>query len=249
VRKKRNRQATQSASISADHHYPDVKAPVSPESNGDWETDKNRSCKPMRLEAPEAIPVGTGVGPQIVGVTAVAPQNEVLGLRWRDVDLVAGRAAIMQTIIAPRYVTQLSAPKTEKGRRSVELDAGTVEALRSHRKRQAEERLAFGPGYEDNDLVFRREDGTALKPQLFSLAFETRAKRAGLPRIRLHDLRHTHATLALKAGEPAKVVSERLGHSSVAITLDIYSHADPGLQKGLADRLAALVDLNMSSPQ
>jgi integrase len=169
-------------------------------------------------------------------------RGEVLGLRWRDVDLVAGRAAITQTIIAPRYVTQLSTPKTEKGRRSVELDAGTVEALRSHRKRQAEERLAFGPGYEDNDLVFRREDGAALKPHLFSLAFETRASRAGLPKIRLHDLRHTHATLALKAGEPAKIVSERLGHSSVAITLDIYSHADPGLQKGLADRLAAMVD-------
>jgi integrase len=119
-------------------------------------------------------------------------------------------------------------------------DAGDPDDGR-HRKRQAQERLAFGAGYSDSGLVFCREDGTPITPHLFSLAFETRAKQAALPRIRLHDLRHTHATLALRAGEPAKVVSERLGHSSVAITLDVYSHADPGLQRGTAERVAALV--------
>jgi integrase len=143
--------------------------------------------------------------------------------------------------LSPSATTRLSTPKTEKGRRSIELDAYTVSALREHKKRQLEERLAYGPGYAENDLAFRQPDGSAITPHLFSLAFMTRARQAGLPKIRLHDLRHTHATLALKAGEPAKVVSERLGHSSVAITLDIYSHADPGLQKGTAERVAALV--------
>jgi integrase len=109
---------------------------------------------------------------RLVAMTGMR-RGEVLGLRWRDVDLVTGRAAITQTIIAPRYVTQLSTPKTDKGRRSVELDAGTVDVLRAHKKRQAEERLAFGPGYEDNDLAFCREDGSPLKPHLFSMAFET----------------------------------------------------------------------------
>jgi len=134
-----------------------------------------------------------------------------------------------------------SSPKTDKGRRSVALDPGTVAALRAHRTRQAQERLAMGPAWQTTGLVFTREDGTALHPEGLSATFERESRAAGLPRIRLHDLRHTHATLALQAGVHPKVVSERLGHASVSITLDTYSHAIPAMEADAAAAVAALV--------
>ena len=123
------------------------------------------------------------------------------------------------------------------------LDPGTVAVLREHRKRQLEERLRWGPAYEDHDLAFCRENGAPFWPENFSAEFKSHAAAAGLPVIRLHDLRHTHASLALAAGVHSKVVSERLGHSSVAITLDTYSHAVPALQEDAATKVAALLEL------
>jgi integrase len=167
-------------------------------------------------------------------------RGEALGLRWRDVDLEVGRLAVVETLIGKRV---RSAPKTDCGRRSVELDPATAEALREHRKHQLKERLAWGPAYSaDLDLVFCREDGTPLWPQSFSRAFSRHAKAAGLPAIRLHDLRHTHASLALAAGVHPKVVSERLGHASVGITLDTYSHSIPAMQADAAAKVAALIE-------
>ena len=136
---------------------------------------------------------------------------------------------------------EFSIPKTEKGRRSIALDPVTVAALREHRKRQLEERLAWRPSHGDQGLVFCREDGSLLHPERFVDAFERLAKSAAVPRIRLHDLRHTHATLALAAGVHPKVVSERLGHASIAITMDTYSHAIPSLDAEAASAVAALV--------
>jgi integrase len=135
----------------------------------------------------------------------------------------------------------ISTPKTAKGRRNVALDPATVASLRAHRTRQAEERLALGPAYVDEDLVFCREDGTPIWPRTFSRAFRAAAGAAGLPRIRLHDLRHTHATLALESGVHPLVVSERLGHSKVSITLDTYSHVTPALAEDAAATIAARI--------
>jgi len=118
-----------------------------------------------------------------------------------------------------------------------------VVSLRDHRKAQVEERLAWGPAYQaDNDLVFCREDGTPIHPGWFPKAFNRRTRRAGLPTTRLHDLRHTHASIALAAGIHPKVVSERLGHASIGTTLDTYSHAIPALQEDAATAVAALGD-------
>lgn len=103
------------------------------------------------------------------------------------------------------------------------------------------ERALWGDAYEDEDLVFAKENGTPLHPDSFSDAFFRHAKAAGLPRIRFHDLRHTHATLALAAGIHPKVVSERLGHASITITLDTYSHAIPAMQETAASLVASLV--------
>jgi integrase len=166
-------------------------------------------------------------------------RGEVLGLHWRDLDLDAGRATVVQTLVAGAGSPRLSKPKSGRGR-SIALDAGTVRALRAHRKAQAGEQLALGPAYDDHGLVFAREDGVPLRPRTFSRSFARHARGVGLPVIRLHDLRHTWATLALSQGVHPKVVQERLGHASVAITLDIYSHAVPAMQEDAAERVAAL---------
>ena len=101
--------------------------------------------------------------------------------------------------------------------------------------------MAWGPAYQDSGLVVTREDGSLVHPDRFTQMFDKHVKNSGLPRIRLHDLRHTHATLALAAGVHPKVVSDRLGHATVAFTLDVYPHAVPALQEEAAERVAALV--------
>ncbi len=185
-------------------------------------------------------------------------RGEVCGLRWSDMDLAAGVVAIQQARISVGYQVQISEPKTRRGRRAVDLDAGTIAVLKTWRKRQLEERMEWGALWTDTGFVFTRENGLPWHPDRISKLFDEtvarvqkdqreEAERTGdkdakiLPRIRLHDLRHTHATVALAAGEHPKIVSERLGHANIAITLDTYSHVVPGLQKEAAARIGALV--------
>jgi len=121
------------------------------------------------------------------------------------------------------------------------MSPGTVAELRRHRQQQLEERLMMGAGFTDHGLVFCRPDGGPLHPERFSRTFAIEAARAGLPAIRLHDLRHTWATLALSAGEHPKGVQERLGHANVSITLDVYSHVTEGLHGDAASRIAKII--------
>jgi len=167
-------------------------------------------------------------------------RGEALGLRWEDVDLEAGRLAVRRALIPNGREVVVSEPKTARGRRVIALDPQTVLVLRAQAARQLEEQQA-SKAWRDTGLVFTREDGEALHPEVASRHFLQAVKRALLPAIRLHDLRHTHATLALRAGIHPKVVSERLGHASVSITLDTYSHAIPAMQEEAAARIAALV--------
>ena len=132
-------------------------------------------------------------------------------------------------------------PKTRASLRLVALDPGTVAVLRRHLLRQRAERLAAGPAYVDSGLVIRRLDGTPVNPTDWVAIFFKQAKRLDLPHIRFHDLRHTHATLALQAGVHPKIMSERLGHTSTAFTLDIYSHAVPTMQADAALAVGALI--------
>lgn len=130
--------------------------------------------------------------------------------------------------------------KTDRAR-VIDLDAGTAAALRSWKAAQAAERLVLGAGYQDEGLVFTSHDGTPPNPNTVSRTFDRRVARHGLERIRLHDLRHTWATVALANGVHPKVVQERLGHSSITVTMDIYSHVMPAMHTDAADRVAALI--------
>lgn len=115
-----------------------------------------------------------------------------------------------------------------------------MNVLRDHRRRQSEERLKAGSLWQDSDLVFCREDGISYRPEHVTRMFNKRGKEAGLPKIRFHDLRHTYATAALGAGEHPMKVSKRLGHSSISVTLDIYSHVTPEMDRQVAERVARL---------
>jgi integrase len=163
-------------------------------------------------------------------------------LRWSDVDLDARELHVVQTLTTVNDKVIVSTPKTKRSRRVVYLDPQTVESLRAHRRRQREERLALGDAWDtEGNFVFTDEFGGYLHPDRLSREFVRQVNLSGLPVIRLHDLRHTHATLALKAGVHPKVVSERLGHATVGITLDLYSHVTPALGRDAADEVAAQI--------
>ncbi|HUY05644.1 MAG TPA: tyrosine-type recombinase/integrase [Acidimicrobiales bacterium] len=168
-------------------------------------------------------------------------RGEVLGLRWREVDLKNKRLSIVRALVDVNRETVVSEPKTAKGRRTVALDAVTAAELERHRICQLEERLRIGDAWQDTGLVFTHEDGSFLSPRLVSSWFAHLSRDAGLPRIRLHDVRHSYATAALIAGNPTKVVSERLGHASIAITLGTYSHVLPNMQEDAAEEVARII--------
>lgn len=168
-------------------------------------------------------------------------RGELLGLHWTDLDLDAAQLSVCRTLLSVNYEIQFEQPKTARARRTVALDALTVSVLREHRKKQLEQRLAAGADYHDNNLVFCHADGSPIHPQVASDWFARIVERAGLPRISMKGLRHTHASLALKAGVPVKVVSERLGHSSTSFTMDTYAHVLPGMQEDAAETVASLV--------
>ena len=168
-------------------------------------------------------------------------RGEAIGLRWSDVDLENGRLSVRRALIPINREVVVSEPKTIKGRRVIALDPGTVEVLKGQASRQLDEQKKWDEAWVETGLVFTLENGAALDPESVSRYWRQAVKKAMLPTIRLHDLRHTHATLALQAGVHPKVVSERLGHATVSITLDTYSHAIPAMQEEAAALIAGLV--------
>jgi integrase len=176
----------------------------------------------------------------VVFCTTGMRRGEVLALRWEDLDLPNRRLSVRRSLVEVDYEIREVEPKTPRSRRSVSLDPVTVEELARHRRRQAKERLAAG-AQPVRDYVFTHPSSFPLQPQNVSQAFGNLARAAGLPIIRLHDLRHTSASLALSAGIHPKVVSERLGHSTVQLTLDLYSHVAEGIHEGAADELGAVI--------
>jgi len=155
-------------------------------------------------------------------------QGELLGLRWEDVDLEAGKLQVRRTLSLTRQGHVFEPPKNGKGR-CIELTEGTSDALKHHLTRQLEEIEALGDEYQDQGLIFPGEKGQPMRPWTLTRKLQGILERAGLPHIRFHDLRHTCATLLLSKGVHPKFVQELLGHTTISITLDRYSHVIPAM--------------------
>jgi integrase len=159
-------------------------------------------------------------------------RSELLGIQWGDIDLDAATLSINRGLVSVGYELHESRGKTSNSRRAIDLDHTTVEVLSAWRTWQAVERTAAG--IAPAGWVFADIDGNPIHTHSISQAFERIVARAGVPKIRLHDVRHTHGTLLIKGGVPIKVVSERLGHGNPTFTIDTYQHVLPGMQSEAA---------------
>jgi integrase len=171
--------------------------------------------------------------------------EEYLGLQWKDINFERGTVTVRRALVWRRKGGGwiLEEPKTPQSRRTIPLPVSVLRSLTEHKRKQAEERLRAGTDYQNHDFVFAGEFGTPLlTSNIFRRHFKPILTTAKLPdSIRLYDLRHTCATLLLAAGENPKVVSERLGHASIVLTLDTYSHILPTMQQAATAKLESLL--------
>ncbi len=164
--------------------------------------------------------------------------GEALGLKWGGVDLAAGAIRVQRQL---GQDGTFSEPKSAKGRRTIDLPTSCVAVLKEHKRQQNGARLLVGPDWQHHDLVFCTHAGRPLSQRNVLRAFKILLRRGGLPDVPFHPLRHTHATLLLAQSVHPKVVQERLGHATIAMTLDIYSAYIPSMGRVAADKLDALL--------
>lgn len=197
-----------------------------------------------------AVHDSTLLVPVTLAATTGLRRGEILALQWRDIDFSAGSLRVRRTLEETRLGRRFKEPKSAKSRRVVSLPTLTLDALRSHRAEQARIRLMVGPAYADHDLVCpRAHDGEPLAPRSLTHAFTLLMRRLpDLPRIRFHDLRHSHASHLLRQNVHPKIVSERLGHAAIGITRDVYSHVLPGLQEEAARQIDGALRQAASKP-
>jgi integrase len=179
----------------------------------------------------------------VVALTTGMRQGELLGLKWMDLDLALGTVQVRRTIsrLAKKGFT-VSEPKTAKSRRKIHLTHLAIEALKRHRLRQNEAKLAAGPAWDEQGWVFCNTVGRPIEVgNMIRRSFRRILTKAELPIIRFHDLRHSAASLLLSLGVHAKIVQELLGHSQIGLTLDTYSHVLPSLQEEAVSRLNTLL--------
>jgi len=172
----------------------------------------------------------------VLAATTGMRRGEILGLRWQDVDLEAGTLTVAKAVEDAPEVRRLKQPKTKKSKRTIIITPSTVQALREWRAEQFERRQQMGECYHDNGLVVCRLDGGILDPPGFSARFHEFIREVGLPPIRFHDLRHTHASQLLDQGAQVTEVSNRLGHSLTSTTLNIYGHRMPGAEQRMMEQ-------------
>ena len=177
-----------------------------------------------------------------VAVALGLRHGETLGLRWaEDVELDSGVLHVRQALQRRKGGIFFVVPKSKRSRRSVAMPAVVTAALKTHRVRQLEERMVAGSRWVESGLVFTTRRGTPLDPSNVTKAFHELLVSAGLPRIRIHDLRHTAATLLLAQGVSPRVIMEILGHSQISLTMDTYSHVLPALQREAAEQMDAVL--------
>lgn len=167
-------------------------------------------------------------------------RGELCGLLWSDLDLDGGTVTVEREIVTVPKL-KVTEPKSEAGKREVGIDAATISVLRAHRKAQVEHRVRIGAAWTDTGHVFTGVGGRHLHPDSITKAFDRQVRSLGMRRIRLHDLRHTHATLLLDAGEAVHVVAARLGHADPAVTLRVYAHSSRKQQAQAALRWANVI--------
>lgn len=178
----------------------------------------------------------------LLAATTGMRRGELLGLRWRDVDLDSTSIHVRQAITVARYEIVTGTPKTDTGARAIAIDSGTADALRSHATTQMKEReLLGGEPVGPDSLVFTLPDGKPIHPEQLSRWFARQARSSGLPPIRLHDVRHSYVSALLAGGVPVKVVSQRVGHSSPMVTLSIYQHVLPSDDRNAASTGARFI--------
>lgn len=177
--------------------------------------------------------------PAALGLATGVRRGELLALRWRDVNLEAGRLQVHQAIEQTKAGLRFKSPKTRHGRRSISIPASIIAELRTHRARQVELRLALGLGKPDNDaLVFQKPEGAPLNPNSLSTEWRRVVRALGLPKVSLHAWRHTHASQLIASGMDVLTISRRLGHGSPTVTLNVYGH----LFSSSDDRAAAVFE-------
>ena len=174
--------------------------------------------------------------PVLLGVLCGLRRGEIIALRWRNVDFLRGQLAVEESAEQTGEGVRYKEPKSGRAR-TVAISATVAAELRAYRVRQAEELLKLGVAVTDETFVYTREDGHPVQPRSLTDSWQQMVAKTSLPRIRFHDLRHAHATHLLLSGVHPKVASERLGHSKVGITLDLYSHVLAGMQEDAAARV------------
>jgi integrase len=173
--------------------------------------------------------------PTLLAITTGMRRGEILALRWSDCDLERGMLSVSQTLEKSRKGgLQFKQPKTKRSRRNITLPPITIQALKKHRVETAKLLLKLGRGWNEGGLVCTKLDGSPINPNTLTSGFASLVRRTNIPQVTFHGLRHTHATQLFKEGVHPKIVQERLGHSTIAVTLDLYSHVMPGMQEDAA---------------
>lgn len=198
-----------------------------------WDVETAKKFLDDIAETPIYIPV-------LLALQTGMRAGEICGLKWENIDLPRGFLMVKYALQRINGVLTLKEPKTAKSMRTIALMDYTVQALKEHKRKQNKTKLLMGSAYNDQDFVCAWDDGRPYDPHYLGQKFTKLIKLLGYPKIRFHDLRHTHATMLLQQGINPKIVSERLGHSQISVTLDTYSHVLPNIQKEAVSKIEEL---------
>ena len=182
--------------------------------------------------------------PIMIAIYTGARRGEILALNWNNVNLEKGYIRIIQNLCATKKGLIIKEPKTKSGIRTIAISKELIKVLKQHKINQIKNKLQLGQLYQDNNMVCCYEDGHLYNPKRFSAKFHELLEKNNLPIIRLHDLRHSHASLLVKMGVQPKEISHRLGHSNIGITMDLYSHLYEETDREVANMFDKLIKIN-----